>query len=86
MSQVVTTKFALDWQAFLAAQMKFVVVSIDGRGTGSRGKKFESEIYKNLGVVEVKDQMDVLRSVASFHFVLWWSSLEVQFMTLLHLK
>ncbi len=60
-SQVVTTKFALDWQAFLATQMKFVVVSIDGRGTGSRGKKFESALYKNLGVVEIRDQMDGLR-------------------------
>ena len=51
----------LDWQTYLVTQFKFVVVSIDGRGTGSRGKRFESAIYKRLGVVEIQDQLDGLR-------------------------
>lgn len=60
-SQTVTTKYAADWPTYLATQFKFVVISIDGRGTGNRGKRFESAIHKNLGVVEVQDQMNGLR-------------------------
>ncbi|VDK41360.1 unnamed protein product [Taenia asiatica] len=66
-SQTVTTKFVADWQSYLVTQFKFVVVSIDGRGTGNRGKRFESAIYKKFGVVEVQDQMDGLRQVLKTH-------------------
>ncbi|KAM3183357.1 hypothetical protein ACTXT7_010504 [Hymenolepis weldensis] len=66
-SQTVTTKYAADWPTYLATQFKFVVISIDGRGTGNRGKRFESAIHKNLGVVEVQDQMNGLREILKTH-------------------
>ncbi|VDM31458.1 unnamed protein product [Hydatigera taeniaeformis] len=66
-SQTVTTKFVADWQSYLVTQFKFVVISIDGRGTGNRGKRFESAIYKKFGVVEVQDQMDGLRQILKTH-------------------
>ncbi|KAH9279406.1 Dipeptidyl aminopeptidase-like protein 6 [Echinococcus granulosus] len=66
-SQTVTTKFVADWQSYLVTQFKFVVISIDGRGTGNRGKRFESAIYKKLGVVEVRDQIDGLRQILKTH-------------------
>lgn len=69
-SQTVTKKFTADWQTYLVTHFKFVVILIDGRGTGNRGKQFESAIHKNLGVVEIQDQMNGLRYSPSV-FWLW---------------
>ncbi|KAM7534079.1 hypothetical protein Aperf_G00000105055 [Anoplocephala perfoliata] len=66
-SQIVTKKFSADWQTYLVTQFKFVVILIDGRGTGNRGKRFESAIHKNLGVVEIQDQMNGLREILKTH-------------------
>lgn len=35
----------------------WVVFSVDGRGTPDRGKAFEDQIHKAMGVVEVQDQL-----------------------------
>ncbi|KAL7055161.1 hypothetical protein AAHC03_024285 [Spirometra sp. Aus1] len=66
-SQMVTKKLTIDWYTYLCATLKFVIVSIDGRGTGSRGKRFEAEIFKNFGTVEVRDQLDGLRQIVNTH-------------------
>ncbi|VDD75731.1 unnamed protein product [Mesocestoides corti] len=66
-TQLVSTKFRLDWQTYLVTRFKFVAISIDGRGTASRGKIFENAIYRNFGVVEVQDQMDGYRQILEDH-------------------
>ncbi|HRD53720.1 MAG TPA: DPP IV N-terminal domain-containing protein, partial [Flavobacteriales bacterium] len=40
-----------------AAERGYVVWTVDGHGTPSRGRGFEQVIHRQLGVVEVKDQM-----------------------------
>ena len=39
-------------------QQGFIVVCVDGRGTGGRGAKFEKCIYQQMGVLESKDQVE----------------------------
>lgn len=39
-------------------QKGFIVVCVDGRGTGGRGAEFEKCIYQNMGVLESKDQVE----------------------------
>ncbi|PKP05389.1 MAG: S9 family peptidase [Bacteroidetes bacterium HGW-Bacteroidetes-6] len=44
------------FQYFLATQ-GYVVFTIDNRGSSNRGLEFESAIFRNLGTIEVSDQM-----------------------------
>lgn len=45
------------YDAYLCS-LGFIVVTVDGRGTGSRGAEFEKCTYLNLGVLEAKDQVE----------------------------
>ncbi|MGM0526350.1 MAG: S9 family peptidase [Pseudomonadota bacterium] len=52
------------WHTMLA-QQGYIVASIDNRGTKSpRGFEWRRSIYKNLGVVTVRDQYDALQQMA----------------------
>jgi dipeptidyl-peptidase-4 len=42
----------------LMAQNGFIVVCVDNRGTGGRGAAFEKCIYKQLGLLEARDQVE----------------------------
>src|SRR5690606_29909950 len=42
----------------LLAQKGYVVVSVDNRGTGARGRAFKKMTYLNLGKWEVNDQLE----------------------------
>ncbi len=58
----------LDWAGALRAQaiaqLGFVVFMVDGRGSYSRGKKFQDVIYRNWGRHEIPDHVAALRQVA----------------------
>lgn len=45
------------FDAYLS-QKGFIIVSVDGRGTGGRGAEFEKCIYQRLGDLESKDQVE----------------------------
>lgn len=45
------------WHKYIAEQ-GYIVVSVDNRGTGARGRDFEKQLYKKLGQYEVVDQID----------------------------
>lgn len=45
------------WFQMLADEHDVVIVCVDGRGTGGRGKAFESIAYKQLGIPEAEDQI-----------------------------
>lgn len=51
------------------AQDGFIVVSVDGRGTGGRGSEFEKCTYLNLGNLESKDQVETALYVGSLPYV-----------------
>jgi len=57
------------WYQYLA-QNGYIIFSVDGRGTGARGKAFKDVIYKNLGYYESKDQAEAaLYLVRKYRFV-----------------
>ena len=51
------------------AQEGFIVVSVDGRGTGGRGSEFEKCTFLNLGNLESKDQVETALYVGSLPYV-----------------
>jgi len=56
-SQKVTERFQLGWETYLASSEKIVYASLDGRGTSSRGNRFKYLLYRNLGSIEIEDQL-----------------------------
>ncbi len=67
-SQLVLNRWELDWLHY-AAQEGYIVVCVDGRGTGGRGKEFASVVYKQLGKYESIDQVAAAKYVASLPYV-----------------
>ena len=53
----------------LLTQEGFVIFRIDNRGTAGRGMKFAAPIYQAMGGVEVKDQLQGERLLASLPYV-----------------
>ncbi|MDE6300512.1 MAG: S9 family peptidase [Muribaculaceae bacterium] len=67
-SQEVLHRWQFDWMdAF--AQEGYVVVCVDGRGTGGRGRAFTDIVYRNLGHYETIDQLAAARYAASLPYV-----------------
>lgn len=67
-SQEVTDAFGISWETFMAAQ-GYIVVCVDGRGTGGRGADFEKCTYLNLGVKEARDQVETALYLGSLPYV-----------------
>lgn len=56
-SQQVVDRFGISWETYMATR-GYVVVCVDGRGTGGRGADFAKCTYLNLGVKEAQDQVE----------------------------
>lgn len=56
-SQSVSKSFGVDFQSYIAANLGYVVVTVDGRGTGFIGRKARVCVRKNLGHWESHDQI-----------------------------
>ncbi|KAI0108731.1 dipeptidyl peptidase IV N-terminal region-domain-containing protein [Nemania sp. FL0031] len=56
-SQSVDKKFTVNFQSYVAAALGYVVVTVDGRGTGFIGRKARVIVRKNLGRWEAHDQI-----------------------------
>lgn len=67
-SQEVLNRWAIDWERY-AAKEGFIVACVDGRGTGSRGREFETCVYRRLGHYETIDQLNAARHMASLPYV-----------------
>ena len=63
-SQKVLNSWKMEWEQYFAMQ-GYIIVSVDGRGTGGRGKKFESVVYMQLGKYESIDQCAAADYMAS---------------------
>ncbi|XP_063218410.1 dipeptidyl aminopeptidase-like protein 6 [Bacillus rossius redtenbacheri] len=69
-TQLVTERWKLDWNTYLAGNRDFIVAQIDGRGSGGQGSQLLGEVYMRLGSVEVADQLEVTEYLRdSLHFV-----------------
>lgn len=67
-SQQVLDRFGFDWEYYLASN-NFIVVSVDGRGTGARGESFRKCTYLKMGELEAKDQAEAAQALARFPYV-----------------
>lgn len=56
------------WHQYLC-QQGYMVVSVDNRGTGARGREFRTQTYGQLGNLETKDQIEGARWLAKQAYV-----------------
>lgn len=71
-SQTVTKNFESGqrgmWHQYLVNQ-GYIVVSVDNRGTGARGRNFKNQTYKKLGQLETADQIAAAKQIADWSYV-----------------
>ena len=54
---MVDTKWAASWHEYLCTTLKYIIVRVDGRGTGFKGRKLRNPVKGKLGKYEVVDQV-----------------------------
>ncbi len=67
-SQLVLDEWRMNWE-YALAEKGYLVVCVDGRGTGGRGAEFMKSTYKNLGELEAKDQIETAKYLKQLDFV-----------------
>jgi dipeptidyl-peptidase-4 len=70
-AQMVTNSFLAGanlWMHWMANQ-GYIVFTLDNRGSGERGFAFESQIHRQLGTVEMEDQLTGVEYLKSLPFV-----------------
>lgn len=71
-SQTVTRNFESAqrpmWHQYLVSE-GYIVVSVDNRGTGARGRDFKKQTYKKLGQLETADQVEAARTIAQLPYI-----------------
>lgn len=69
-SQMVTNAFSGNyWWHQLLAQKGYMVVCVDNRGTGARGKAFRTQTYGQLGKYETMDQIEAAKWLGAQTYV-----------------
>ncbi|KAI8091317.1 dipeptidyl peptidase IV N-terminal region-domain-containing protein [Gilbertella persicaria] len=68
-SQLASYQFELSWSTFLASKLGYIIVTVDGRGTGFKGRKYRSGVRERLGELETIDQINAARHWASLEYV-----------------
>ena len=68
-SQTVQERFKLDYSHYLASEYGYIVLEVDGRGTGFRGRAFKTVIRGQLGKAEVEDQLAVAKMWGELPYV-----------------
>lgn len=68
-SQTVTKRFAVDFQSYVASNLGYVVVTVDPRGTGFKGRAHRVVVRNHLGVVEAQDHIAAAKHFAARDYV-----------------
>ena len=68
-SQLVTKQFSVDFQAYVAGALEYIVVTVDGRGTGAIGRKARTIVRGNIGFWESHDQIAAAKIYAAKPYV-----------------
>lgn len=58
-----------DYWYYMLAQKGYIIVCVDGRGTGFKGADFKKVTYKELGKFEVEDQIDAAKVIGKYNYV-----------------
>ncbi len=67
-SQEVLNRWKMDWDYYYV-QKGYIVICVDGRGTGGRGSAFKHAVYRRLGHFETIDQVAAARYAGSLPYV-----------------
>lgn len=67
-SQQVLDEWSIGWANWYAAN-GYIIICVDGRGTGGRGRAFMDVVYKDLGHFESIDQVAAARYAVSLPYV-----------------
>ncbi|MDO9634616.1 MAG: S9 family peptidase [Paludibacter sp.] len=67
-SQRVLDEWNIGWEYYLSTK-GYVVVCVDGRGTGARGSEFLKCTYKQLGILETKDQVETAKYLGKQSYI-----------------
>lgn len=67
-SQQVLDQYSFDWEQHLANN-GFIVVSVDGRGTGARGEAFRKCTYLRMGELESNDQVEAAQALGKLPYI-----------------
>ncbi|XP_017784773.1 PREDICTED: venom dipeptidyl peptidase 4 [Nicrophorus vespilloides] len=62
-SYQIIERFGLDWGSYLAANKSIIYALIDARGSGLKGDNMLFSVYRQLGTVEIIDQINVTRQI-----------------------
>jgi len=68
-SQMVDRKFHVDFQSYIVSSLGYIVVTVDGRGTGFIGRKARTIVRDQLGTYEAKDQIETAKIWAEKSYV-----------------
>lgn len=68
-SQTVDRKFTIDFQSYVASSLGYIVVTVDGRGTGFIGREARCIVRGNLGHYEANDQIETAKIWADKPYV-----------------
>jgi dipeptidyl-peptidase 4 len=58
-----------DYWYMMLSQMGYIVVCVDGRGTGFKGANFKKITQKELGKYEVEDQIDAAKVIGNYPYI-----------------
>ncbi len=67
-SQSALDRWELGWEEYMA-RLGYIIVCVDGRGTGARGEEFRKMTYLQLGKFETIDQVEAAKYVGTLPFV-----------------
>ncbi len=68
-SQTVDRKFTVDFHSYIASSLGYIVVTVDGRGTGFIGRKARCIIRDDIGHYEAHDQIETAKIWAKKKYV-----------------
>ena len=68
-SQMVSNKWEQDWHSYLACERKYIIVMVDGRGTGFKGRALRNPVMDQLGHWEVVDQIKAASEMKKREYV-----------------
>ncbi|KAE8225690.1 hypothetical protein CF326_g7826 [Tilletia indica] len=69
-SQSVSASYARpDWHAYLASTLGYIVITLDGRGTGFQGFGYRAAVRGRLGELEGADVVEAARKIGKLAYV-----------------
>lgn len=68
-SQLVNVGYTRDYHHYLCTSLNYIVVTVDPRGTGFKGRDFRTPVRERLGELEALDVVNAARVYAALPYV-----------------